>query len=310
MRDNRKVLMIHQMDLAGSPYRMEYAINHFLDGWEARRVQKVETFQMGFPRGLTWSNLGELSEQADIVHIHHIYFSQQVIPQLSGNPKIVVSVRGSPDREKKTPVPKEVDFLHSCHWDLLGTYPQATVIPNFILTKDIEPYGPSGPEEITQPNRIKVFQPVAHKLKHPEEFEKVKAATSRQADFISQEGKHCKVKNSDQLENMSKCHISWDNLQHNFGNNSIEALALGLLPITSLGKDTVEGLCGFFNVFLDSLPYHFHGGSDEISKSLIELSKDPEGLLSLRKQAHQFWREGWMDKHIIQKWGDIYGGLL
>jgi len=299
------------MDLAGSPYRMESAINHFMPGWTAKRVQQSETFAMGFPRGLPWSQLGELSEQADVVHIHHIYFAKEVIPQLSGNAKVVVSVRGSPDRENKTPVPKGVDLLHSCHWDLLGIYPQATVIPNFILSKDVDPHRV---REATVGGPVRVFQPVAHRLKHPKDYAKVRDTLSvtkedkKAFDFRSMPGKHCRVNNFDQLAEMAKSDIVWDNLQGNSGNVSMEAMSLGALPITTLNDATRKGLQKFFHSM--ELPHLFKGGPDEIAQTLRRVAADPEGLAAARYVAFQFWNDNWRDEIMMGHWKKLYEDLL
>jgi hypothetical protein len=282
---------------------MEKAINLYLDGYQARRVQQHDAFQMGFPRGRPWHEMTRLAEEADVLHVHHVYFWNKIRKRLPSKPA-VVSVRGSPDRERQRQ-PEGRVFLHTCHCDLLPIYPQATFVPNFVLTQDVQEWVPK--EQIPRVDRPVVFQPVPHALKHPQAFGLVKSRCAAFCDFCSQPGQHTHVPNTEQLANLSRCHISWDNLQGNFGNCSIEALALGALPIADLSDVTIEGARKFFKT---SLPFFFSGGIEGICHRLEYYARHPAALQTDRDDGYAFWKAHWQDVSIIALWKEIYESLI
>lgn len=289
------VLHIHEFDLAGMPHRMDRLIREYMPGFAVNRVQKAEPFQMGFPRGLHWSELAPLCRWADILHVHHISFFNKISHLLPDKPT-VVTVHGAPDRQQ-VPTPNRQVALHVVHPDLKTIWPTATFIPNFIMPHAVNLKG-------RHPLRISVGQAAPHRLKHPEVFTQISKALGRVIDFTPSHSRSGKILNLEHIEMMSRHHFVWDNLEGTLGVDSIEAMSVGAIPITSLSATNSAGIQEFFQGA--TLPFPIFRDGEDIKERLSQFAKAPTTVFDAMWGCYSFWRYHWTPVKFAERFRQLY----
>jgi hypothetical protein len=274
------------------------------EGWQSSRIQLSNTYKMGFPPGAPVQCLDWHVKAADIVHLHHAGVYNKIAPDIAKRfprVKLACTIHGSPDRERPIKLDPTPDYLTVVTADLLEQYPDAKLIPNFILDDDIQYTG-----ALNKSTKIMLFQPVAHHLKDADQCQALAGAMSNFVTKVSMPGKHANVANKDQLAQMDKADFVWDHLQGYHGIISVEAMAHGAIPILGITPKVEHILKQVLGV--SEIPW---ANSTQIARSWIANGfKDREWLSEKKAECRKFWEDHWRQSNIMPIYAEMYSQVL
>ncbi len=282
--DRPTVLIVQDLDLAGMPYRIERAVNDFASPWRAMRVQR-HSMGLGFPDGAPWTQAAELGKQADVIHFHHAYLWKNYGHLFPGKPH-VVTIHGDPDTSCPFPISSEV-IVTCVNPPLKKIWPEARFIPNFVIEDDLPAPRPlySNPHK-----KLRVYCPPGHPMKKLNLLDEIIRRTPEVEFFHN---KTRPTPNPQILKEMADCDAVWDYLAGGFSCTTIEAMALGRIPLW----------CGFVQGEQEHT-------TDQVVSALKMFARDREKAVLAASAMHDMWKTMLRAEDVIQKYIEVYNDAV
>jgi len=303
------------IDCAGVSYNLCSALNKHTKIQCRHIVGKEHPF--GYPFDIGEKNFNQtefeqLVKDADILHFNHMdYFSHAFGIDWTKylKKKIVVyhSHAGWEEGKEYHEFYKwnllyhrfdDADAVLVCSPANVNIFKGAKWIPNVLPEYGIE-------SERNFEGILKVCQcPSSWKYKNVEEMRTLMGKTLPDIEFHLIEGLHKRV-----LELMSKNHLLFDNIRQGyFGQVSLEAMGMGVVPIAYVRKDWEKMYCDVLGC--ESIPVEHIYSMQQVKDKIMIYYNNRNLLKEKSKEVKRWIQTYYSERRIVKMWEEFYNGLL
>ena len=272
-----EVLIVHDSDLSGMPYRIEAAVNRYTD-WHASRVQH-KTDKIGFPSGEPWPALKRLIAASDVVHWYGMGLWGRNHRFAAGKSQ-VITLHSKEDVIRKADVPSET-IVTATSYDLIDWFPRARYIYDFALFSDM----PDPTPLWDGTGRLRIYAPPSPYAVRNDLFSEV---TKRLKGVEIVESGPWPTANPEVLHQINDAHVVWDVFDGGLTCTTAEAASLGRVTVylgklhnrtpghdLVAGSESIPGVVGIIHTMsVDPEAYDFWVTS---ACALSRLHLSPEG---------------------------------
>jgi len=335
------ILHITTTDPAGAVYNFVRALNTFTKH-RARLITTVPNPGFEFPKDVQdlfdkGEEVQALIEQADVVHFHKIRedyvisydFKDGVTefdlePMVKGK-KIVYHIHGHPYErenvdENAAEYAKRGNPVLTATPDLMEMYkpkyPMTCYFPNLVPINDVR-YLPRATNALTKAKDgsewLILFQSGTNSIL--KNMHLIRDVMDKIGDELHMKFLHTspeKIQPQDiVLRHKRIAHMVFDHLEGYYGLSSLEALSMGKPTIAGLDGNSIRGICEFFNVTEQDLPWVIpeKPDADSVERTIRTLAKDESLRLAIGANSRKFMEEVWSDARVAQRLAAFYEAL-
>lgn len=303
-----KIVHVHARPIAGMPYRIAESVKALLPGWTITRVQGKKRHigkQMGFPCGEPIESADEVRSHmgdSDLLHVHATDALALIPDEIATSRPVILTIHG---QRAQLTIPPWVDRMTYVTPEMDQWYPSAVWIPNYLWNVE------SVASSIAPDAPFTLYRPVGHVAKNHADLDMLCALMPNMRVDASEFGAGAH-ENENVLERMNTAHVVWDHLQGYYGVTSLEALAMGAIPIASVFYRVAEKLKAFWSC--DDLPWLIrrweHTPTAEAYAYLRQLQQDVAYRQAEIERVTSWYRRVWDWHTPAQMYVDLYRELL